>query len=151
MKEVFVLFAALCLDLGTKRWAEKSLPQNRKKEIIKNHLYFWHIKNGGMAYNSFDGKRKGILLATGGLLLFYGRMFLRAIRTGEKRRALPLALTVGGGLANFWERLKKGKVTDFLYIPVKGRNAPIFNLADIAIVWGALWLTILPLFKNDKK
>ena len=64
---------------------------------------------------------------------------------GKKSRkyALPLALTLGGGYGNFAERARKGRVTDFLYIPVKRKNAPIFNLADVAIWMGAFWLEIV--------
>lgn len=144
MKEIAALFAVFGLDWGTKRWAEKNLPQDRKKEIVKNHLYFWHIKNRGMAYNRFEGKRKGILWLTGGLLLSYAFFFWKAMRGRLPRKfALPLAITLGGGLGNFLERLKKGCVTDFLFIPAKGKNAPIFNPADIAITVGALWVSIL--------
>lgn len=152
MRAIVTFFSILGLDLGTKHWAEQKLPLNRKKEIVKNRLYFWHIKNGGMAYNRFDGRRKGILLSTGGLLAVYTGLFFRILGgKGDRRMALPLAVTLGGGYANFWERLKKGNVTDFLYLPIKGKNAPIFNLADVAIVFGAAWLTILPCFKNKKK
>lgn len=152
MRAILTFFAVLGLDLGTKRWAAQTLPLNRKKEIVKNHLYLWHIKNGGIAYNRFDGKRKGILLFTGVLLGFYSRQFLLSL-TGkrDRRLALPLALTLGGGYGNFWERLKKGAVTDFLYVPIKGVNAPIFNPADIAVVLGAVWLTVFPFLKNAKK
>lgn len=152
MRAIVTFFAILGLDLGTKKWAEEKLPLNRKKEIVKNRLYFWHIKNSGVAYNKFDGRRKSILLSTGGLLAFYSGLFLQTLRgKGDRRMSLPLAVTLGGGWANFWERLKKGRVTDFLFIPVKGKNAPIFNLADVAIVLGAVWLTILPCLKNKKK
>lgn len=152
MRAIAAFFAILGLDLGTKCWVKKTLPINRKKEIVKNHLYFWHIKNSGMAYHSFDGKRKSILLSTGALLLFYTTLFCKSLwQEEEKRMALPLAITLGGGYANFWERLKTGEVTDFLYLPVKGKNAPIFNPADAAIVFGALWLTVLPFCKNKKK
>ena len=151
MRAILTFFAVLGLDLGTKRWAARTLPLNRKKEIVKNHLYLWHIKNGGIAYNRFDGKRKGILLFTGLLLGFYSRLFFLSL-TGKRdsRLALPLALTLGGGYGNFWERLKKGAVTDFLYVPIKGVNAPIFNPADIAVVLGAVWLTVFPFLKNEK-
>ncbi|MGN0135539.1 signal peptidase II [Anaerotignum sp.] len=152
MRAIVTFFAILGLDLGTKKWAEEKLPLNQKKEIVKNRLYFWHIKNGGLAYNRFDGRRKGILLSTGALLALYSCSFCNVLRgKGDRRMALPLAVTLGGGYANFWERLKKGKVTDFLFIPVEGKNAPIFNLADIAIILGAVWLTILPFCKMKKK
>lgn len=151
MKEIFAFFAVLGLDVSAKKWAEENLPLNRKKEIVKNHLYFWHIKNSGVAYNRFSGKRKGILCFTGALLALYGGLLVQILRgRGERRLALPLALTLGGGCANFWERLKKGSVTDFLFIRIEGKNAPIFNPADVAIVAGAIWMSAISFFKNKK-
>lgn len=139
MRYFITLLAVLGLDLGTKKWVEKNLPLGSRKEIAKNHLYLRHIKNGGMAYNTFEGKRKPILLSTGALLAFYGVLFLRAAFGGGNRQlAAPLAVILGGGLGNFWERLCKGKATDFLYIKAKG--APVFNLADIAVMGGGFWL-----------
>ena len=144
MKGILTLFTVFGLDSITKKWAEETLPLNRKKEIVKNYFYFWHIKNSGIAYNKFSGKRKGILLLTGGMLAYYAGLFLQTLRGKKNEKyAIPLGLILGGGVGNFAERAKKGKVTDFLFIPVKGKNAPIFNLADIAILIGAFWLTIV--------
>ena len=152
MTELFTFLAVLGLDFGTKKWVDEKLPLNRKKEIVRNHLYFWHIKNSGIAYNRFSGKRKGILLFTGGILIYYSIQFLNLLRgKGDRRLALPLAMTLGGGLGNFLERLRKGKVTDFLFVPVEGKNAPIFNIADLFIWIGAIGLTIIPFVKNVKK
>ena len=152
MKAILAFLAVFGTDLSSKKWAENHLPLNKKREIVRNHLYFWHIKNSGIAYNRFSGRRKGILLTTGALLACYAGLLVQILRgRGDKRLALPLALTLGGGAANFWERLRKGRVTDFLFIPVKGKNAPIFNIADVSIVLGALWMTVIPFLKNKKK
>jgi len=149
MKGILTLFAVLGLDTVTKKWANKNLPLNRKKEIVRNRLYFWHIKNSGIAYNRFSGKRKSILLFTGGLLAYYSGVFINVLRGKKsKKYDLPLALTLGGGYGNFLERAGKGKVTDFLFVPVEGRNAPIFNLADISILLGTLWLTFVSLYEK---
>ena len=57
MKEILTLFTVFGLDFATKKWADENLPLNRKKEIVKNRLYFWHIKNSGIAYNKFSGRQ----------------------------------------------------------------------------------------------
>ena len=144
MKEILTLFTVFGLDFATKKWADENLPLNRKKEIVKNRLYFWHIKNSGIAYNKFSGRQKGILLFTGGLLAYYSGVFLRVL-LGKKseKYTLPLALVLGGGYGNFWERARKGQVTDFLFVPAEGRNMPIFNFADVAIWIGAIWLAFV--------
>lgn len=152
MRAVFTFFAVFGLDWGTKYWANKKLPLNRKKEIARNRLYFWHIKNRGMAYHTFEGKRNGILLFTGALLSLYSVLFVRALNEKDSDRPMiPLAMILGGGIGNFLERLFRGSVTDFLYIHKEGRNMPIFNIADLAIMLGAIPLTILPILKNVKK
>lgn len=151
MNAILTLFTVLGLDFATKKWADETLPLNRKKEIVKNRLYFRHIKNSGIAYNRFSGKRNGILLFTGGLLVYYSGLFLQTLRGRKNRKsALPLALILGGGYGNFLERLRKGKVTDFLFIPAEGRNTPIFNLADVAILLGSVWLTFVSCGENEK-
>ena len=144
MKEILTLFTVFGLDFATKKWADENLPLNRKKEIVKNRLYFWHIKNSGIAYNKFSGRQKGILLFTGSLLAYYSGVFFSALLGKKSRKyAMPLALTLGGGYGNFLERARKGKVTDFLFVPAEGRNMPIFNLADVAIWIGSIWLVIV--------
>ena len=144
MKGILTFLTILGMDFWTKKWAEETLPLDEKQEIVRNRLYFWHIKNSGIAYNKFSGKRKGILLFTGILLAYYSGVFIDVVRGKKSRKyALPLALTLGGGYGNFAERARKGRVTDFLYIPVKRKNAPIFNLADVAIWMGAFWLAIV--------
>lgn len=144
MKGILTLFTVFGMDFLTKKWAEESLPLNEKREFVKNHLCFWHIKNTGIAYNRFSGKRKGILFFTGGLLAYYSGVFFQTLRGKRNGKSvLPIALILGGGYGNFLERMRKGRVTDFLYIPVKGKNAPIFNIADVAIWMGALWLAIV--------
>ena len=144
MNGILTLFTVFGLDFWTKKWADENLPLNKKKEIVRNRLYFRHIKNDGVAYNKCSGKRKGILIFTGGMLAYYSAMFLQVLLgKRSKSYALPLAFVLGGGYGNFVERAKKGKVTDFIFVPIEGKNAPIFNLADVAIWIGAVWLTFV--------
>ena len=110
MSELFTFLAVLGLDFGTKKWAEENLPLNRNKEIVKNRLYFRHIKNSGIAYNRFSGKRNGILLFTGSLLAYYSMAFLQALAGKKERKyAMPLALILGGGFGNFAERVRRAR------------------------------------------
>lgn len=153
MKSIGAMLAVFGLDYFTKKWANKKLAVGKKQAIVKDRLYFWHIKNYGLAYHKFTGKQKEILLFTGGIITVYATMLLQTFRNPkDKIYRLPLALVLGGGIGNFWERLKKGSVTDFLFIK-KGSNAPIFNVADIAVFLGAIWLVVsnLTLILEEKR
>ena len=59
-----------------------------------------------------------------------------------------LALILGGALGNLWDRLVSGHVVDFLDIYVGSYHWPAFNLADSAIVVGAMLLVSEILFSK---
>lgn len=151
MKNFLVFFSVLGMDFGTKKWAELKLPLGKRKNISKNLLYFQHIKNSGMAYHKLEGKKNMILWITGGLTAMYSLLFLRACRGDEefKQYGIPLAITIGGAYGNFLERLRKGSVTDFIFID-KGSNPPIFNIADVALLLGAILMGIMSLKDKGK-
>lgn len=146
MKNILVFLGVLGLDLETKKWADKYLPLGKEKRVSKNLLYFQHIKNSGMAYHKLAGKKNLILCITGGLTAIYSFLFLGSCFSNKdaKKYGLPLAITLGGAYGNFLERWKKGYVTDFLYIK-KGKNPPIFNIADAALLVGAMFVGIVSL------
>jgi len=52
--------------------------------------------------------------------------------------ALGLALFVAGGLSNWMDRVTQGRVVDFLNVGVGPLRTGVFNVADLAIMVGAL-------------
>lgn len=68
-------------------------------------------------------------------------------RTRHALLGLALGLIVGGAVGNLADRLRFGAVVDFLYVHIGGFDWwPAFNLADSAIVVGAVLLAIDSLF-----
>jgi signal peptidase II len=56
-------------------------------------------------------------------------------------RVVALALVAGGGISNLIDRLLyNGRVTDFLNVGIGGLRTGIFNVADMAMMAGALLL-----------
>ena len=67
-------------------------------------------------------------------------LFARRLRPA---RFVPLALIAGGGISNLIDRLVfDGRVTDFLNVGVGSFRTGIFNVADMAILAGALLLVL---------
>ena len=60
----------------------------------------------------------------------------------QKLFCTALALIMGGALGNVIDRLVHGRVIDFLDFHVGGWHWPAFNLADSAIVIGAMLLVL---------
>lgn len=63
-------------------------------------------------------------------------------RGGDRLYCLGLALILGGALGNLCDRLRLGKVVDFLLFHYAGWSYPAFNVADSAITVGAALLII---------
>ena len=60
-----------------------------------------------------------------------------------------LALILGGALGNLWDRIFDGHVVDFLEFYIGPYHWPAFNVADSAIVIGALLLMSEILFAKS--
>jgi signal peptidase II len=72
--------------------------------------------------------------------LVYAALFARRLSTA---RFVALALVAGGGISNLIDRLLyDGRVTDFLNVGIGSLRTGIFNLADMAILAGALLLVV---------
>lgn len=72
--------------------------------------------------------------------LLSAALFARRLGTA---RFVALALLAGGGISNLIDRLiNDGRVTDFLNVGIGSLRTGIFNLADMAILAGALFLVL---------
>ena len=100
--------------------------------------------NKGAAFSflaSASGWQKHFLTVVGiGASLFI--LFLLARHGSQKLFSLALAMILGGAIGNVIDRLAYGHVVDFLDFHVGGWHWPAFNMADSAIVGGAILLVV---------
>jgi len=74
-------------------------------------------------------------------VLFAALVWLLRVRAMPASRTAGAVLMIGGGLANFLDRLPDGRVTDYVVLTAGPLRTGVFNLADAAILTGAiLWL-----------
>ena len=74
------------------------------------------------------------------------------LRRAETRMtALGLGAVIGGAVGNVIDRFRFGGVTDFLDLHILGYHWPAFNVADSAIVLGALALIWESLFLSGDR
>lgn len=122
--------AALCALLRRKLDRAGRTP----RELLGGRVRLTALWNRGGAFGiplkacALAGVSVGILAA---MLLWAGR-------------SLWTALVLGGGGANLWERVRYGKVYDYVQFPqAPGRlKRYVFNLADFSIFAGALGLLL---------
>lgn len=83
-----------------------------------------------------------VLGLTGVVLLLLLPLVANRVRPGRARQ-FGIALVIAGALGNLIDRVRHGAVVDFLTLnPQISERFPVFNLADVAVVVGALLLLI---------
>ena len=69
-------------------------------------------------------------------------------KTLDQTSIIGFSLIIGGGIANIFDRIVYGSVTDFLYINLGGIfKTGIFNIADVSVTTGMI-LILISSFKN---
>ena len=74
-----------------------------------------------------------ILLAVGAII-FLGVQWWK--KDGGLWNEWPWFLLLAGGLSNLWERMSTGCVLDYFILPF----IPTFNLADVMLTVGVIWI-----------
>lgn len=72
------------------------------------------------------------------------------VRSATRLEAVALGLIIGGALGNVFDRLRIGAVIDFLDFHLWGFHWPAFNVADSAIVIGAMALVATTFIGNGR-
>jgi len=101
----------------------------------------------GMLSGLMQGKPWAMIALTGVIIAVVGGWAFRA-KTGLQRAGLSLIL--GGALGNILDRIRQGAVTDFLDFHWAGWHWPTFNMADVAVVTGAMLIFFTAFPRRDK-
>ncbi len=106
------------------------------------------IWNEGIAFGlfSFSNKNSYNVFTILILLVILAIFFFIIKSKGLERYSLLMIL--GGALGNFFDRIFTNAVPDFIDIHIGNLHWFIFNIADIFITLGVVFMIILELFKN---
>ncbi len=129
---------AYLLDRLTKLWVERTLAGRPPLRVIPEILSLTYTTNSGGA---FGLGRSAPLLFAGASIVVATVIVSVSFRLARLPVAISLGLVLGGALGNLTDRIVHGSgvsghVVDFIDFHVW----PVFNLADSAIVIGALLL-----------
>jgi len=81
-----------------------------------------------------------------GLVVATVALFRSTLHRGDD---IALAAIIGGGIGNLIDRLRfAGRVSDFLYLHAGPLHTGVFNIADMAITLGVIWLLVSWMFST---
>ncbi len=160
MRRYHFLFAffVLFLDLGTKWLVRDRIALHESIPIIPGFFRLTHVQNRGAAFGLFadsPGQWKvGLLILFSIVALVVVSRLLWKNSHRFSATGFALALILGGAVGNLWDRLTEGFVVDYLDFNFGSYHWPAFNVADSAIVVGALILVaeiLLPGSSDEEK
>ncbi len=67
----------------------------------------------------------------------------------DRWSALAFSLVISGGIGNLIDRISQGYVVDYIHMGIGGLRTGVFNLADVAISGGLLFLLIFQYVAKD--
>ena len=125
----------VALDQLVKFWAEHSLSQVDTIALIPGVFHLTYVQNFGAAFNTMNNQRLLLVVLTSAVLLvIFVLLLLGKLRSPWM--VVSWSLILAGGAGNLIDRLFLGFVTDMFQTLFM--NFPIFNVADICIVTGAV-------------
>jgi signal peptidase II len=155
MRKYHFLIAALVVvfDRLAKWVVDKNIALHESVAVVPGFFHLTHVENRGAAFGLFAESPSEWKIAVLVLFSLVALVVVSALLWKNSHAmtttGVGLALILGGALGNLWDRLLSGQVVDFLDFYVGSYHWPAFNLADSAIVVGALLLVTEILFSKS--
>ncbi len=142
----------IIFDQITKVLILKNLPLHRSITVIPGFFSITHIHNPGGAFgfmaNQSSSVRNLLFLLLSSLAVCVIFYFYKNTPRTHPFLASGFALIFGGAIGNLIDRIRFGKVVDFLDFYIGTYHWPAFNVADSAITVGMIVFVFHLLFKK---
>lgn len=148
MKKIGIIsLIVIIIDRILKVLVTNNFVLNVRNKIIDGFFYITNCHNEGAAFSLFSGNVLFLIFIT--LIVLF--LIYRTINKENVNKIgiLAYGLLLGGILGNLYDRIFYGYVIDYLDFVIFKFNFAIFNLADAAIVVGAILLIVFEGSDND--
>ena len=106
-----------------------------------------HIENRGAAFGLFAGLGNIFFIVVSIIAILFILYYLKAVQ--KRMEIISLSLVLGGAVGNLIDRIRIGKVTDFIDFYVNNWHWPSFNVADSALTAGIILFLWANIFGSD--
>jgi signal peptidase II len=155
MRKYHFLIAILVivLDRMSKWMVAGNITLHDSISVLPGFFRLTHVQNSGAAFGLFAESssewKVAILILFSILALAVVSALLWKNSHSMTTTGVGLSLILGGAVGNLWDRLLNGHVVDFFDFYLGSYHWPAFNVADSAIVIGALLLVAEILFARS--
>tara|TARA_Y200000002_G_scaffold383210_1_gene404050 strand:- start:472 stop:960 length:489 start_codon:yes stop_codon:yes gene_type:complete len=143
---------SIAFDQLSKIWVRNNFESYIEKSIIGDVFTLIKVENTGaflgMGSELSEIPRILLLIVLPIIVLISITLYTYLEKTLDQTSIVGFSLIIGGGIANIFDRIVYGSVTDFLYINLGGIfKTGIFNIADVSVTTGMI-LILISSFKN---
>lgn len=137
----------ILFDQGSKFFIQSKMKIGESIPIIKGIFHITYIENPRTAFGLFEYQTMFFVVAALISVILAVLIYKKIAFKHDSSMYIPLVLILGGAVGNLIDRVRIGRVIDFLDF----RIWPIFNFADSALVCGMLILLVHFLFYSKEE
>jgi signal peptidase II len=128
-----VVLIVITIDQLSKFLVQNTMAQMQSIPIIPHIFHITYVQNPGAAFSLLADQTVLFIIITVFAVIF-SLVFYQKISKEKIVLRFAVALLLGGAIGNLIDRIRIGQVIDFFDF----RIWPVFNIADCAIVIGAV-------------
>ncbi|WP_296382481.1 signal peptidase II [Winogradskyella sp.] len=152
---LFIVFN-IAIDQISKVWVRANFEYRETKSLIGDKFIMQYVENKGaflgMGSDMNPTLKLIFLLILPTLVLGYVIYYIIKTKELDRLSLIAFCCIIGGGIANVFDRIVYGQVTDFFFINLGGIfKTGIFNVADLSVTTGMIMLLFSGLFSKNKK
>tara|TARA_R110002012_G_scaffold322100_1_gene555542 strand:+ start:26885 stop:27385 length:501 start_codon:yes stop_codon:yes gene_type:complete len=151
---ILLIVFNIVIDQVTKIIVRADVIPGSQTPIIGDVFTLHNVENSGaflgMGSDFNPTLRIILLLILPTVVLGYVVYYILTNKSLDRNSLIGFSCIVGGGVANVYDRIVYGSVTDFLHIDLGGVfRTGIFNVADMSVMFG-MGLLLFASFKGKK-
>lgn len=144
-----MIICIICIDQIIKLIIINSL-KGSSIGILKGILNFTYIENTGGAYGIGNGNIMTFIIINVIIIALITKFIILNKKEIDRYTLVSLGLIIAGGTGNLIDRIFRGFVVDYIdFSPLV--KFPVFNIADICVVVGALMIIISILGRKNER
>ncbi|TXD85511.1 signal peptidase II [Subsaximicrobium wynnwilliamsii] len=153
LRIVLLIVFNIAIDQISKFMVRASIDPGERIKVVGDTFLMMNVENEGaflgMGSDMNPTLKLLFLLILPIAVLSYLLYYILSNKALDKVSVFALSCIAGGGIANIYDRIVYGSVTDFFYLDFGGVfHTGIFNVADMSVTFGMIVLFYSSFFLN---
>ena len=152
---LLLIVSNISCDQITKEKAREEICENETISVIEDHFILTKVENTGAALSAGEHLTPNLkivfLQVLPLLVLLFLFIYIVHNKKISKLNLVGFSFIIGGGIGNIYDRILFNSVTDFMYLEYGALHTGIFNMADVSVVVGTLFILLNSLLSEINK